>query len=126
MDPVNCLTPPDYRLIVKFMLRDFSDKESGDVKKILLNKETKTAPNGVVYTEETYFEMNYAKGTWRKFAKRPKAAVSLQSSTMAPGAPVMLSAAPAAVTPQHQPMQQQPPSVILADVAATMPKLPIN
>lgn len=76
MDPVNCLTPTDYKLIVKFMLRDFSDKEEGDIKKILLNKETKTFPNGNVYTEETYFEMNYAKGTWRKFAKRPKTAVS--------------------------------------------------
>ena len=71
------MTPTDYKLIVKFMLRDFSDKDDNDVKKILLNKETKTAPNGVVYTEETYFEMNYARGTWRKFAKRPKAAVSL-------------------------------------------------
>lgn len=75
MDPVNCLTPTDYKLIVKFMLRDFSDKEEGDIKKILLNKETKTFPNGNVYTEETYFEMNYARGTWRKFAKRPKTAV---------------------------------------------------
>lgn len=77
MDPVNCLTPTDYKLIVKFMLRDFSDKDESESKKILLNKETKTAPNGVIYTEETYFEMNYARGTWRKFAKRPKAAVSL-------------------------------------------------
>jgi hypothetical protein len=75
-EPANVLTAENRALISRYLSGDDTSTPAAAASTKLLqipvHSEVKQQPDGSAITEGIFFEINYERGTWRKFRKRQK------------------------------------------------------